>query len=133
MDRRANVEDECRVIVRGGAPRIDEILEEVKAKVYAYNSMISGTGYYLKPVHKVYRRLSDGTVKIYEYYGKYFWKKAGKRLVYAGTVKPRGLPDPEPMPLEGLSLIRIGDDVVIDCGVFEKYRSLFEGLKIERY
>ncbi|MCE4602312.1 MAG: hypothetical protein F7C08_04015 [Desulfurococcales archaeon] len=124
---------ECRLLIRGGASRIDEILDEVKYKIYSYNTRISHTGYYLKPVHKVYRRLSDGAVKVYEYYGRYYWRKQGKKLVYAGTEKPRGLPEPEPTPLDGLAVIRVGEDIVIDCMVYDKYKDLFHGLKVERY
>ncbi len=124
---------ECRLLVRGGASRIDEILDEVKYKIYEYNTRISDTGYYLKPVHKVYKRLSDGTLKIYEYYGRYYWRKQGNRLVYAGTEKPRGLPEPEPIPLEGLTLIRMGDDIIIECNVYDRYKDLFKGLEVERY
>ncbi|MEB3861022.1 MAG: hypothetical protein GSR84_02235 [Desulfurococcales archaeon] len=124
---------DCRLLVRGGASRIDEILDEVKYKIYEYNTRISDTGYYLKPVHKVYKRLSDGTLKIYEYYGRYYWRKQGNRLVYAGTEKPRSLPEPEPTPLEGLTLIRVGDDIIIECSVYDRYKDLFKGLEVERY
>ncbi len=125
--------EECRLIVYGGARRLEEVLDRVKEKVYEYNTIAGRHGYYLKPVHKVYRRTSQG-VKVYEYYGRYYWRRAGNRLVYAGTVKPRGLPDPEPLGIEGLSVIRVNDeDIVVDCTVYDRFKTLFQGLKAERY
>ena len=35
-------------------------------------------------------------------------------------------------PLEGLSVIREGDDVIIRCDVYEKFKWVFEGLVVER-
>ncbi len=124
---------ECRLLVKGGGKRIDSIIDEYKSVIYEYNTRISGQGYYLKPVHKVYRRLSDGTLKVYEYYGRYYWRKAGERLIYAGREKPRGLPDIH-LPFEGLAVIRINNsDVVIDCDLYDKFKHIFEGLHVERY
>ena len=126
--------EECRLIVYNGGIRIDEILDRVKERIYEYNSIAGKLGYYLKPVHKVYRRLSDGTLKVYEYYGRYYWRRSGRRLVYAGTEKPDELPDPGPLGVEGLVVIRISErDIVIDCEVYDRFRQLFEGLKVERY
>ena len=135
---RARVEDGCKIKVRGGARIIDSIIDEVKKPIYDYNSIISSRGFYLKPVHRVYKQRPDGTKKIYEYYGRYFWRiesKGGKkRLVYAGTQKPRGLPDPPKTGLEGLVVLRESnsDDVIIDCHVYEKFKHLFKGLDIEQ-
>ncbi len=136
--RGVRVEDDCKVRVRDGARVIDSIIDDVKKPIYEYNSIISSKGYYLKPVHRVYRHRSDGTRKIYEYYGRYFWRietRGGrKRLVYAGTRKPRGLPDPPRTGLEGLVVLRESNsnDVIIDCHVYERFKHLFEGMNVEK-
>jgi len=91
----------------------------------------SKRGYYLKPVHKVYRT-TGGLRRIYEYYGRYWWRKGDGKLIYAGAKKPGGLPQPPLNPLEGLSVIREGDDVIIRCDVYERFKWVFEGLAVER-
>ncbi len=127
---------DCRIRIYRGGVVIDSILDSIKEEVYRYNTIISRTGYYLKPVHKVYKRKSDGTVKIYEYYGRYWWRfkrdNGRKRLVYAGKEKPRGLPDPPEIPLEGLSVIREDNDIIVDCRDYDRYRHVFKGLAAER-
>ncbi|MCE4599791.1 MAG: hypothetical protein F7C81_06305 [Desulfurococcales archaeon] len=129
-------ESECRIRVYGGGKAIDSVLDSIKEEVYRYNTLISKTGYYLKPVHKVYKRRSDGSIKVYEYYGRYWWRfkeaRGGKRLVYAGKEKPKGLPSPPRIPLEGLSVIREDGDVIVDCRDYNKYIEVFKGLKAER-
>ena len=124
--------DDCKVRVIGGRIVLWRIASEVKSVFYEYNSLISRTGYYLKPVHKVYKRTSDGRRRIYEYYGRYWWRRKGKRLVYAGTEKPRRVRvDPPRHPLEGLSIIVEDDDVIISCADYEKFKGFFEGLPVE--
>lgn len=109
-------------------------LEPYLKAVYEYNSLISGTGYYLKPVHVVTRRLG-GSKRVYVYYGRYWWRvvyagKRGKtslvRWIYLGTEKPPGLPDPPRNPLEGVSVILEGDDVLVPV---EHYERLAEVLR----
>jgi hypothetical protein len=128
---------ECKVRILGGLKVIEEILDSVKRRVYEYNSLISQYGYYLKPVHKVYKTLSDGRKRIYEYYGRYWWRLERRRgrlvWIYVGNVKPKGLPEFPPHELEGLSIIREGDDVVINCEVYDKFKELFSGLPVEKY
>lgn len=124
-------EPPCLIKVYGGYKALSAALEPVKNAIYEYNSIISRRGYYLKPVHMVYRRGPGGT-KIYEYYGRYWWRKGEKRLIYAGSLKPRGLPDPPPNPLEGLSIIREGEDVVMPCHLYDRFRQLFGDLRSER-
>ncbi|MMZ65447.1 hypothetical protein D1872_278520 [compost metagenome] len=125
---------DCRIIVYGGRRALDLLADLVKEPFYEYNSKISRTGYYLKPVHKVYKRLPDGRTRIYEYYGRYWWRKKGKKLVYAGRVKPRVIrEDPPEHPLEGLSIIVEGDDVIMDCRDYERFQEHFRGLRVERY
>ncbi|MCE4620325.1 MAG: hypothetical protein F7C33_04800 [Desulfurococcales archaeon] len=124
---------DCRLRIYGGARVLREILDEIKRPFYEYNSEISRTGYYLKPVHKVYKRLSDGRRRVYEYYGRYWWRKKGKRLVYSGTRKPARVPlEPPANPLEGLSIIVEDDDIILSCGDYEKFKGYFRGLRVER-
>ncbi|MCE4618775.1 MAG: hypothetical protein F7C37_04955 [Desulfurococcales archaeon] len=125
---------DCRIIVYNGRRVLDEITDKVKEPFYEYNTLISKTGYYLKPVHKVYKKLPDGRTRIYEYYGRYWWRKEGKRWIYAGHVKPRKIRvDPPDHPLDGLSIIIEGEDIILDCRDFERFREYFKGLKFERY
>lgn len=124
----------CRVRIVGGARILDAILDEYKEKLYEYNDSIRDRGYYLKPVHKVYK-VVGGERRLYEYYGRYWWRlvktRNGRRLVYAGSSKPRGLPDPPGFALEGLSVIRVGDDVIVECWVYERYRKVLSGAPVE--
>jgi hypothetical protein len=127
---------DCYVKVYGGYLRLREWLDSLKSVIYEYNEKIKGSGYYLKPVHKVYYSPSGGPTRVYEYYGRYWWRveeRGGRRrLVYAGRVKPRGLPDPPNLGvIEGLRVIVEGNDVIIECRVYEKAKSVFSGLKVE--
>jgi hypothetical protein len=130
-EREKPSEPQCAVRVRGGYSAIREVLDRIKEEIYLYNSEASKRGYYLKPVHKVYRT-TGGLRRIYEYYGRYWWRKGDGKLIYAGAKKPRGLPQPPLNPLEGLSVIREGDDVIIRCDVYERFKWVFEGLAVER-
>ncbi len=120
----------CRLRVIGGAsvlPRLDAIARE---PFYEYNASISSTGYMVRPVHRVYKR-SGGRRRVYVYYGRYWWRRKGKRLVYAGVRKPRRVrAEPPEHPLMGLSLIIDGDDLIVDCAVYEAYRDIFRGLEV---
>lgn len=130
-EREKPMEPPCRVRVYKGYESIRRALDDIKEAIYAYNVVASSRGYYLKPVHKVYKRVGELT-RVYEYYGRYWWRKGDSKLIYAGRVKPRGLPEPPQNPLEGLSVIREGDDVIIDCETYERFRDLFKGLLAER-
>ncbi len=127
------------VIVKGGYRRVVEAVERYRLQLYRYTSLLSGTGYYLKPVHIVYRTLADGTRKKYYYYGRYWYRleRRNGRLVwrYVGTSKPRELshlPDPPPNPLEGLSYARVGDsdDIILEEETYKRFKWLFEGLEV---
>ncbi len=93
------------------------ILDEYKLKLYRYNRSIRRLGYYLKPVHIVYKR-SLGRVVKYVYYGRYWYRleyvgKKGRtsriKWVYVGREKPLPeIPNPPEHPLEGL-VLRIDD------------------------
>jgi hypothetical protein len=130
-EREKPSEPQCRVRVYGGYSAIYSVLSEVKEKLYVYNELASRRGYYLKPVHKVYKRV-NGVTRVYEYYGRYWWRKGEGKLIYAGSVKPKGLPEPPENPLEGLSIIREGDDIIVDCSLYDRYSWLFRGLRSER-
>ncbi len=127
--------EDCTVVVRGGYKRIKDYLDSLKPALYEYNSLIRHTGYYLKPVHKVYYKTIDGRSKLYEYYGRYWWKIARKgskrRLVYVGTEKPEGLPEPPSLELEGVKLIVEDDTVVLDCKSYKKIEHILSGLEVE--
>ncbi len=127
--------EECMIRVYGGYARLREWLDTIKPLIYEYNSAIRHTGYYLKPVHKVYYKRAQGETRIYEYYGRYWWKiisKGGKRrLVYAGRFKPSGVPEPPKIELEGLRVVVEGDDVIIECDVYDKVKRFFGDLPYE--
>jgi hypothetical protein len=128
--------EECRLRVVGGAKVLDFTLASLKEAFYEYNRSIRGTGYYLKPVHKVYKYVG-GSRRVYEYYGRYWWRfsRTGRkfRYIYAGVVKPESVQaNPPGNPLEGLSLIREGSDVIVKCSDFEKFSSVFRGYRVVR-
>lgn len=124
----------CRIIIYGGKRVLSKLTDVIKEPFYEYNTLISKTGYYLKPVHKVYKKLPNGRTRIYEYYGRYWWSKDGNRWKYAGREKPSMIPGKPPVhPLEGLSIIVEGNDIIIDCRDFERFKKYFIGLKHERY
>ncbi len=127
----------CRVRVLNGVDVMEKVLDEIKRVVYEYNSRISEKGYYLKPVHRVYKKLSDGRVRIYEYYGRYWWRlerRKGKlKWIYVSNIKPEEFPEFPPHRLEGISVIREGRDIIIDCETFDKLKDLFTGFSVERY
>ncbi len=125
--------EDCKLLIYDGRKILYQIIDEIKKPFYKYNTLISNTGYYLKPVHKVYKTTSEGRRRIYEYYGRYWWRKVKGRLRYAGTIKPRRVPIPPPSnPLEGLSIIVEDNDIIISCRDYEKFRDYFKGLRIER-
>ena len=128
--------EECRLRIVGGARTLDIIVADLKESFYEYNRSIGSTGYYLKPVHKVYKYVG-GSRRIYEYYGRYWWRLSrtgkGPRYIYAGMVKPESVKvDPPSNPLEGLSLIREGSDIIIKCSDFEKFSNIFKGYRVIR-
>lgn len=133
---------QCRVRIRNGYKAIREMLEEYKRLIYRYNSVISGTGYYLKPTHIVTKKLPDGTRLKYVYIGRYWWKityaskkgrKGGIRWKYVGREKPSELlhyPDPPENPLTGLRFTIDGDDIILDCSIYKRFKWLFAGYEV---
>ena len=124
-----------------GLDAVERLLEEYKRKIYRYNSLIRDTGFYLKPLHIVSRRVDDGR-RTYYYFGRYWWRvvyagKSGKtsrvKWIYVGREKPSelaGYPDPPSYPIAGLRFSVDGRDVIIDRRVYEKYRWVFEGYTV---
>ncbi|MCD6488498.1 MAG: hypothetical protein J7K21_04665 [Desulfurococcales archaeon] len=91
---------------------LDRVLDKYRKALYDYNKLISGKGYYLKPVHIVVKKSRTGIPVKYIYYGRYWYriKYIGKRSgtsrikwTYIGRYKPDpNLPDPPVNPLEGI-------------------------------
>jgi len=106
----------------GGAFLLESIEYAIKEPYYHYNSLISKYGYYIKPIHKVYKKRS-GSKLIYMYYGRYWFRKSEKgRLIYSGTEKPAEIPvEPPPSPLEGVTLIVDNEDLIISESGFDKF------------
>ncbi len=110
------------VVVKNGYRILMEIYAPYRARIYAYNAMIKDSGYYLKPIHLVYKRLKNQRVK-YIYFGRYWYRLVKKRgtikWIYVGKDKPDPhLPDPPLSPFEGLSIIVNGDDIIVDRKTF---------------
>ena len=128
--------EECFVRVYGGYRRLRDWIDSLKPVIYSYNESIKDKGFYLKPVHKVYYTMPTGERRIYEYSGRYWWKlgsRNGRRVLsYAGKTRPRGLPEPPKIELEGVRVIVEGDDVIIECDLYDRVKSFFEGLKTVR-
>jgi len=91
--------------LEGGVSKAREVIEKLARTVYKYNTEISSSGYYLKPVHYVYYK-NPLENRVYAYIAKYWWKlsyigKKGRtskiKWFYVGTVKPPELPPP-PIP-----------------------------------
>ena len=131
-----------RLRVIGGLRAVEAIIEEYKRMIYQYNSLIAGTGYYLKPMHIVTRRTESG-YKRYIYIGRYWWKvsyagKKGKtsriRWIYIGRDKPPELqnyPDPPRHPIEGLRFVAEGEDIILDERTYQRFSWLFKGYRVE--
>jgi len=131
--------DDCLVKIYGGGKILDEIIDKIKKPIYDYNTRISGSGYYLKPVHRVYKQRLDEEAVLYEYYGRYWWKQEKRgtktKIVYVGRYKPKWLPEPPRHPLEDLRVIREGDeweDIIMDCRHYELLKPCFRGLRVEK-
>ena len=137
----------CYVLVRGGLEAVEAALEGFRRSLYRYNSLLRGSGYYLKPVHIVTRRLADGSRRRYMYIGRYWWRLSytrgrgapSHRLAwrYVGRDMPAELrgkvPPPPRNPLEGLSYAALeGGDILLRVEVYDRFSWVFEGLPVER-
>lgn len=130
---------ECRVRLVDGLDAFREAVESLLRELYSYTESLRGTGYYLKPLHRVYRRDPEAGVKvIYEYYGRYWWRlerRRGRlRWRYVGREPPPGVPEPPRHPLEGMSAKIVGSDVELDCRWLDvlKASGLLSGVRVER-
>jgi len=88
-----------QIYVKLSKKEVDEILTRLKELIYEYNKNLRGTGFYLRPMHIVYK----GKSKKYIYIGKYWYylEYKKKKLIwnYVGTMKPvSNLPDPPEIP-----------------------------------
>ena len=122
---------------------MEEALEELRRLVYRYNELLRGTGYYLKPVHIVTKRV-EGERRRYIYIGRYWWRlsvssgRRGSRVKwsYVGKEMPpelRGrVPPPPSSRLAGLRYIALGNgDIIVPCDVYKRFNWLFQGLALE--
>ncbi len=125
------------VRVKGGYGLIMSIFTPYRVRIYAYNSQIRDTGYYLKPVHMVYKKLEGRKVK-YMYFGRYWYRvyrarEGGRskiKWIYVGRDKPDPqLPEPPINPLEGIAVIVDGDDVLVDEKAFNALTQITQALK----
>jgi len=107
-----------KIRLEGPVTRLLLELGYYKAEIYGYNDRIKDTGYYLKPVHYVYKRTTTGRI-VFHYYGRYWLKKQGKRIVYIGQTKPPGLPNPPRSRWEGFTLIEVDGEYFMEP---EQYR-----------
>lgn len=114
--------------------KLNLALSSLLPVIYEYNSRIRHTGYYLKPVHVTVRRLDNGAIVKYYYYGRYWYKleKASPsriRWIYVGREKPLpDLPDPPPHPLEGVVVKRYDGQVEIEFASEELFREISKRL-----
>ena len=131
------------VKVRVDEKKLRELIRSCLREVYRYNRRVKG-GYYLKPVHVVYKRGAKGEIREYRYYGRYwyaveyFGKSRGKSIIrwlYLGRDKPKGLPPPPKNPLEGLRYYTIKGEpgfLYVDSKVLERFSWLFEKVVLEK-
>ena len=106
------------IIVKKGYKVLMEMYSPYRERIYAYNSRIKDSGYYLKPIHVVYKNVNNRRLK-YLYFGRYWYRvfKGGKKVkwVYIGKEKPDPhLPDPPISPFEGISIVVENDDLILD-------------------
>jgi len=122
--------------IEGGYDLLMKIFSPYRKRIYRYNEKIRESGYYLKPIHIVYRLIGKGRLK-YIYFGRYWYRiyrsREGKRnklrWIYVGRDKPDPhLPEPPINPLEGLAVIVKNDDVLIDEKTFEALIKIAENL-----
>lgn len=106
--------------------KINILLSNYLIDIYRYNNLIKNRNYYLKPLHIVIKRKTNGSSAKYIYYGRYWYrllkKPGGIRWIYVGREKPDNeLPDPPRNPLEGLVVKITENEVVILSSSRELY------------
>lgn len=114
--------------------KLNMIFAEMLSEIYEYNNRIKNAGYYLKPIHMTTRRLVDGTVLKYYYYGRYWYRverneRGRVKWVYLGREKPSpDLPDPPKNPLEGVVIKKYNGRVEIEFSSESVLREVYERL-----
>lgn len=130
--------------IYGGYRLVMELYSPYRARIYEYNSTIRESGYYLKPLHIVYKIVHGRKLK-YVYFGRYWYrvykvpgegelKKERSRIkwLYVGRDKPDPhLPDPPINPLEGIAVIVDGEDILVDERTFEALAKISVAVKGE--
>ncbi|MEM0380135.1 MAG: hypothetical protein QXX35_01310 [Desulfurococcaceae archaeon] len=123
----------AKYVIKLNVNQYENIYREIKlllssflTELYRYNNMIKNWNYYLKPIHIVVKKRSNGEIVKYIYYGRYWYrlarKSSGIKWIYIGREKPvRNLPDPPSNPVEGLVVKIAGDEVVVLTGSREIY------------
>ncbi len=128
----------------GARKYFEGLVEQYKLSIYRYNESIKNTGYYLKPVHMVYRKDQEGRTRIYYYVAKYWWhvsyvgrrgKTSRVKWIYVGSRMPYH-PDlmvnpPPPSPLEGIAYSLDGEDVIMTEKNYRRVKDLLEGFRVE--
>jgi len=105
--------------IKDGYKVVMELFTPYRRRIYEYNSLIRETGYYLKPIHVVVKKV-DNTRSKYVYFGRYWYRVVRNpngriQWIYVGREKPDPqLPEPPLNPFEGLRIIVYEDDVVVD-------------------
>lgn len=109
------------VRVKGGYRLIMDLFSPYRRRIYEYNESIKELGYYLKPIHIVIKKATN--LK-YIYFGRYWYRLVkmddGRiKWIYIGREKPDPhLPDPPLNPFEGLRIIVVDDDIIVDEYVY---------------
>lgn len=121
--------------------KVNLLLSNFLPEIYRYNNLVRNKNYYLKPVHIVIKKKSNGSIVKYQYYGRYWYRlerKPGRpsriKWVYMGKEKPeKELPDPPRNPLDGL-VIKISDnEVEIIASKKKTYQLIYEVLASLQY
>jgi len=105
--------------IKDGYKVVMELFTPYRRRIYEYNSLIRETGYYLKPIHVVVKKV-DNTRSKYVYFGRYWYRVVRNpngriQWIYVGREKPDPqLPEPPLNPFEGLRIIVYEDDVIVD-------------------
>ncbi len=130
----------ARIAIMGGYPLLMNLYEPYKRRINEYNLAIRDSGYYLKPIHFVYIKLpNERTNPRYVYFGRYWYRvhrlfsprKRGSKIrwIYIGKEKPDpSLPDPPLNPFEGLHVIAVEGDLLVDEKSYRALTRISEGL-----
>ena len=118
--------DYVRIV--GGRKLLERIETLVKEPFYRFNTEASKYNYFIKPVHKVYKR-KNGRRRIYVYYGRYWYRRdpETRKHIYSGVEPPPHLPlEPPRNPLDDVTIIIEGEDVIIRAADLDKVRRFVE-------